>query len=156
MKKTIFTIITVAAVISCSKNLEPDIPDNNLPPDTVVPYYHISLENALESLDAFAASINKTKSASDEIRITDVIRLRKLPEAYVKSDEDTDTSTLLYIVNFEDDAGYAVLAADSRLPVDIYAVTEKGRADGVQSAEPDIHILLQHPHFHRLAGRLIA
>ena len=129
MKKTIFTIITVAAVISCSKNLEPDIPDNNLPPDTVVPYYHISLENALESLDAFAASINKTKSASDEIRITDVIRLRKLPEAYVKSDEDTDTSTLLYIVNFEDDAGYAVLAADSRLPVDIYAVTEKGRAD---------------------------
>ena len=130
MKKILFTTITMAIVLSCSKTLEPDITDNDArPSDTAVPHYNITLETALQSLDGFFASINEDKSVPDEINIAEVIRLNRSPWTTVKSDEDTDTSALLYIVNFENDAGYAVLAADSRLPTDIYALTENGRAD---------------------------
>lgn len=131
MKKTFFIILSFAVAISCSETLRPDF-DNigiNQQQEISAPDYHIGLETALESLDEFFDAMDGTKSTSDRIRIADVIRLGRQPGTTVKSTESTDTSTILYVVNFEDDAGYAVLAADSRLPVDIYAVTEKGRAD---------------------------
>ena len=131
MKKTFFIILSFAVAISCSEALRPDF-DNigiNQQQEISAPDYHIGLETALESLDEFFDAMDGTKSTSDRIRIADVIRLGRQPGTTVKSTESTDTSTILYVVNFEDDAGYAVLAADSRLPVDIYAVTEKGRAD---------------------------
>lgn len=131
MKKTFFIILSFAIAISCSETLRPDF-DNigiNQQQEISAPDYHIGLETALESLDEFFDAMDGTKSTSDRIRIADVIRLGRQPGTTVKSTESTDTSTILYVVNFEDDAGYAVLAADSRLPVDIYAVTEKGRAD---------------------------
>lgn len=132
MKKTFFIILSFAAAISCSETLRPDS-DNNVAisrqQETSTPNYHIGLETALESLDEFIATMDGTKSNSDRIRIADVLRFGRHPGTTVKSTESTDTSTILYVVNFEDDAGYAVLAADSRLPVDVYAVTEKGRVD---------------------------
>lgn len=131
MKKTFFIILSFAVAISCSEALRPDF-DNigiNQQQEISAPDYHIGLETALESLDEFFDAMDGTKSTSDRIRIADVIRLGRQPGTTVKSTESTDTSTILYVVNFKDDAGYAVLAADSRLPVDIYAVTEKGRAD---------------------------
>ena len=131
MKKTFFIILSFAVAISCSEALRPDF-DNigiNQQQEISAPDYHIGLETALESLDEFFDAMDGTKSTSDRIRIADVIRLGRQPGTTVKSTESTDTPCILYVVNFEDDAGYAVLAADSRLPVDIYAVTEKGRAD---------------------------
>lgn len=131
MKKTFFIILSFATAISCSETLRPDS-DNiriNQQQEISVPDYHIGLENALESLDGFIAAIDGTKSGTLESRIANIIRLGRQPGAVLKSEDDTDTSTLLYIVNFKDSAGYAVLAADSRLPTDIYALTETGNAD---------------------------
>lgn len=131
MKKTFFIILSFAVAISCSETLRPDS-DNiriNQQQEISAPDYHIGLENALESLDGFIAAIDGTKSGTLESRIANIIRLGRQPGAVLKSEDDTDTSTLLYIVNFKDSAGYAVLAADSRLPTDIYALTEAGNAD---------------------------
>ena len=131
MKKPFFIILSFVVAISCSETLRPDSDNVGIcrQQEISAPDYHISLETALESLDGFFDAMDGTKSTSDRIRIADTIRLGRQPGTTVKSIESTDTSTILYVVNFEDDAGYAVLAADSRLPVDIYAVTEKGRAD---------------------------
>lgn len=131
MKKTFFIILSFAVAISCSETLRPDS-DNiriNQQQEISAPDYYIGLENALESLDGFIAAIDGTKSGTLESRIANIIRLGRQPGAVLKSEDDTDTSTLLYIVNFKDSAGYAVLAADSRLPTDIYALTETGNAD---------------------------
>lgn len=131
MKKTFFIILSFAVAISCSETLRLDS-DNiriNQQQEISAPDYHIGLENALESLDGFIAAIDGTKSGTLESRIANIIRLGRQPGAVLKSEDDTDTSTLLYIVNFKDSAGYAVLAADSRLPTDIYALTETGNAD---------------------------
>ena len=149
MKKTFFIILSFAVAISCSETLRPDS-DNigiNQQQEISVPDYHIGLENALESLDGFIAAINGTKSGTLESRIANIIRLGRQPGAVLKSEDDTDMSTLLYIVNFKDSAGYAVLAADSRLPTDIYALTEAGNADeedflsGQDGAEEDFNPL---------------
>ena len=144
MKKPFFIILSFVVAISCSETLRPDSDNVGIcrQQEISAPDYHISLETALESLDGFFDAMDGTKSTSDRIRIADTIRLGRQPGTTVKSIESTDTSTILYVVNFEDDAGYAVLAADSRLPVDIYAVTEKGRADVAQ----DRH---RSDHFHR-------
>lgn len=149
MKKTFFIILSFAVAISCSETLRPDS-DNigiNQQQEISVPDYHIGLENALESLDGFIAAIDGTKSGTLESRIANIIRLGRQPGAVLKSEDDTDMSTLLYIVNFKDSAGYAVLAADSRLPTDIYALTEAGNADeedflsGQDGAEEDFNPL---------------
>ena len=135
MKKPFFIILSFVVAISCSETLRPDSDNVGIcrQQEISAPDYHI----ALESLDGFFDAMDGTKSTSDRIRIADTIRLGRQPGTTVKSIESTDTSTILYVVNFEDDAGYAVLAADSRLPVDIYAVTEKGRADGDSSPRTD-------------------
>ena len=122
MKKPFFIILSFVVAISCSETLRPDSDNVGIcrQQEISAPDYHISLETALESLDGFFDAMDGTKSTSDRIRIADTIRLGRQPGTTVKSIESTDTSTILYVVNFEDDAGYAVLAADSRLPVDIY------------------------------------
>lgn len=149
MKTTFFIILSFAVAISCSETLRPDS-DNiriNQQQEISAPDYHIGLENALESLDGFIAAIDGTKSGTLESRIANIIRLGRQPGAVLKSEDDTDMSTLLYIVNFKDSAGYAVLAADSRLPTDIYALTEAGNADeedflsGQDGAEEDFNPL---------------
>lgn len=44
-----------------------------------------------------------------------------------KSGETEDAAdTMMYVVNFDNDEGYAVLAADSRMPADVLCITEKG------------------------------
>ena len=122
MKKTIFTIITVAAVISCSKNLEPDIPDDNQQSIETIINSTYSVDEALANLNSFYESCGfMTKSPAT---INEIIAISNYPTAETKSTNSTDS--LLYIVNYAGNNGFAVLAADRRIPTDILAVGEYG------------------------------
>lgn len=122
MKKTIFSIITVAAVISCSKNLEPDIPDDNQQPIETIINSTYSVDEALANLNSFYESCGfMTKSPAT---INEIIAISNYPTAETKSTNSTDS--LLYIVNYAGNNGFAVLAADRRIPTDILAVGEYG------------------------------
>lgn len=114
MKKTIFTIITVAAVISCSKNLEPDIPDDNQQSIETIINSTYSVDEALANLNSFYESCGfMTKSPAT---INEIIAISNYPTAETKSTNSTDS--LLYIVNYAGNNGFAVLAADRRIPTD--------------------------------------
>ncbi len=46
-----------------------------------------------------------------------------------RSSEDIDCQNILYVANFEDEQGYAILAADDRIETPILAITDSGYLD---------------------------
>lgn len=104
----------------------------------------IPKEHAIKSLNAFLNRVGqKTRAKDIDLLKIEVISSRSI----TRSNGDTlpIVDSLLYIVNFEDNSGYAILSADQRLGTPIIAVTETGSIDtqsfdlgGLHSYEDDI------------------
>ena len=124
MKKPIIYMaaLTAMAAASCtaietnSQNRDDDAITQT---ENESPYY-ISLEQALISLDEFFQ--NTTKS-SRSYTISDAFTVNNPSSTKLSAEENP---TLLHIVNFEGEEGYAILSADIRIPSTVLAVTEKG------------------------------
>ena len=90
----------------------------------------IPIEQALKSLRNFMATTNvKTRSASSDIRIAKImpVGLRKKPITRSEETEDEmDAEDLIYVADFEDMEGFAILAADDRVRDEVLAVAEEG------------------------------
>lgn len=86
--------------------------------------YTISIENAIDYLNAYMCNeSNCTRGRKIDIKDISVIKY-----ANQSTRADLNCDTLLYIVNFEENRGYAVLSADSRIPERIIAVVDSGNA----------------------------
>lgn len=86
--------------------------------------YFVSLEEALKSLEPIYESISATRSESEsmpsvrsvEYLMGDIVRTRTTDEV---------VNPMFYVVNFENDKGFAILSSDKRaLPV--YAFSDEG------------------------------
>ncbi len=129
MKTFHFTLLICSVVLAaCSKDL-------NLTEDILsvtTSNYSIPLEDALKSLQAYLDSENDlmTKSESQEgvkSRIISDVHTIRLTAVNTKgTDLPVDCDSLLYLVNFQNDEGFAILAADKRISDDVIAVTESG------------------------------
>ena len=89
----------------------------------------ISQEQALASLQAFLASFDDetTRSVMTRRKIKDVFSVEFHKDVTRGDQSDTvDCDNLLYVANFEDGQGYAILAADDRVQDEVLAVVEKG------------------------------
>ena len=93
----------------------------------------IPLDKALANLDRQIEAIfgPETKASSKAYDMSSVVTAggRDIlgPSTRSASGQNGLPDTLIYIVNFENDNGYAILSADARLDEDIYCITEKGR-----------------------------
>ncbi|HJB43312.1 MAG TPA: C10 family peptidase [Candidatus Coprenecus merdipullorum] len=86
----------------------------------------IELEDAINTLMNFMNSdLTKVDDAGFAKEIENVICVTN-PNVILTKSSDTQNPYLLYIANFKNDSGFAILSADDRLPVDIYAVADKG------------------------------
>ena len=109
-------------LFSCSQeNPVSEIPDQE---PLVRSRYHITQEQALNHLYAFLDETEPPQSRSGERRRVKAVEAVSAPQELTRS-LSYDAQDLLYIVHFEDEAGYAVLAADNRLEM-ILAVTDAG------------------------------
>ena len=136
MKKTFLFVLALACLVSCTlgeKDFGVESPSSGAAP---VQRTKVSYQDAL-------ASLASTLEAIGTPEYTSKLALARRPQ-YVtashamspslltKSATDTTgavvngTDTLYYLVNFGTDEGYAILAADSRLPQRVLAVTERG------------------------------
>lgn len=102
--------------------------------DKTIPSYHIPREKALAELNSFLADVdaNNTTRGGKIRQIKDVTPILgdKFQNATRVSEDEAAAAidTLLYLVNFEDEEGYAVLsAADFLAP--IIAVMDQGSID---------------------------
>ena len=102
--------------------------------DKTIPSYHVPREKALAELNSFLADVdaNNTTRGGKIRQIKDVTPILgdKFQNATRVSEDEAAAAidTLLYLVNFEDEEGYAVLsAADFLAP--IIAVMDQGSID---------------------------
>ncbi len=107
----------ILCILSCTKNAALQQESAH-----TINSHTIPVAQAIENLNRFLESENnfRTKLSAD-------YSIEVIPSSCIgtKSTESYCDS-LLYIINFSDDNGYAVLAADDRISSSVIAVTEKG------------------------------
>ena len=84
----------------------------------------------LEAIDAPAEDGAATRSGGvRRVKSVTTVSPEVLNPGGTRSEATADVEELLYIVNFENEAGYAILGADDRLEP-VYAVVDEGSHDG--------------------------
>ena len=125
MRKLLLSLAVVAvAATSCQK----DVVDNNTPMENItieesVSPYAVSEEEALARLDAELATLygEDTRASQRQVRSIHSVKLNDIAPA--TRSNDINVENLLYIVEFENNQGSAILGADERVD-DVFAVLE--------------------------------
>ena len=90
----------------------------------------IPLEQALTSLHNFmnAPTESGTRAAKDNRRIGDVFAIKYYNNVLTRATHELnpDIDNLLYVANFENEQGFAVLAADDRINAEVLALADSG------------------------------
>lgn len=124
MKKFYFVLAMVAvAVTSCQKDVVyNDIPSQNTTIEESVSSYAISEEEAIKRLEAELTVLygEDTRACQRKISKIEPVRFDN-----VSMTRSSDIENLLYIVEFEDGEGSAIIGADERVE-DVFAVLEEG------------------------------
>lgn len=123
---TIILFVILLLALACNKT--------NITPTSITSTvnHHIELETALNYLDSFLAEMNNaTKSNGIErtysIDNIDVVGNKILSNATKSTDKISNLpEEMLYLINFDDNLGSAVLAADDRIGDVVLCVTENG------------------------------
>ncbi|HJI20134.1 MAG: Spi family protease inhibitor [Alistipes sp.] len=122
MKKHL-SLLAVAGLlfVQCSQPDPAEVPDPTLPTVPAVATFGITPEDAaaeaLAARDAIAPATRAKRIAVSSILRHDV-------QTAVRNGQDIDPS--LYVVNFEQESGFAIVAADRRQQATVYAVSDAG------------------------------
>lgn len=119
-KKLLFLAAPLSAIAgACSSDsfTEPQTPNAN---DSHLPCHRVTLRNAISNAEKYLEIIEGYQTRGSRIPSSvQIIGSKIHTRAADKSD------TLLYIVNFSNDSGFAVLGADDRM-MPVYAISESG------------------------------
>ena len=122
MKRLLQLLIAATAAImaGCSSDNLPDL-QNAREKDPILAPHRVSLNEALNHADRYLEAIEGVRTRHARIPASVEILGGNIP---TRSSQSSDT--LLYVVNYANDQGFAVLAADDRL-MPVYAISETGR-----------------------------
>lgn len=134
---------TAAWLLAACTQIADDTAYPALNPSPADPYA-ISVDEAIANMQEVLALIDGDQTrGSVGRRIREVKTLRN-PSARSETRGTAASSpgNMLHIVNFEDDAGFAVLSADRRLSDEVIAVTDRGNInmrilDSLCASRPD-------------------
>lgn len=137
MKKLLLLILGIL-VLSCNKQ---DIPNNESTPAKLS--YKISLDSlksqALGLCELFGTS--RTKSQNLSVKNIIPIEMIQVSDNSTKSVNADPTSPKIYVINFDNDAGFAILADDRRIGNNIFAYSENGNLDAT-TINPGVSLFL--------------
>ena len=121
-----FYYLTLLLLCSCVKDLEmiPEIQNENQSDQLTNCIEVIPVEEALQTLDKFLSENDMIQTKSGYTRSYDQVSTYFRKGILTKSGSDENLPTA-YVVNFENDEGFAVLGANNVVP-DVIAVTESG------------------------------
>lgn len=122
MKNLISTLVLLMLVVTACSTEEPvevSVKDAAQPLNT----FKVPLNRALEQANVFMSRIEKpaTRGTSRSVESVSVITEGALTRS-------ASQDTLLYVVNYNDNLGFAILGADMRLP-SVYAISDEGNLD---------------------------
>ena len=123
----LFLLLAAGLFLASCSEPQPDEFPNPDPPPTVG-RHAVPIDQALGELDDLLGVIDGQGTRAGGVRTVaqvQTLHAQALPLTRSASEPGEQPENLLYVVNFEDDAGYAVLGADDRLPA-VLAVTDEG------------------------------
>lgn len=134
MKRFLFAGIVLISLLvsSCSNELILPSAQEVETQETAKISYRIPLSTALESLNQFVNSTERLSTRGNGELEIDTVFPVVVPKKLTRSELPTDswgTDTIMYAVNYTDERGYSLLAADTRIPCDIICVVEDGYID---------------------------
>lgn len=134
MKKLILNVatgcMTAMLLFSCTQE---EIESSQLTNTDTNPHFstQISEEEALSNLKAFMKGDN-TRS-DDNREVESIYPVKYIPQNTRSNTTPSDTAALVYIANFKNEEGYAILAADQSMPNSIIAIIDEGTLDEKQA-----------------------
>jgi hypothetical protein len=118
MKKILFFIFAALAFVACEKDYQSVIEKSDL--ETVVHNNKVSLKQALLYAENSINGINPTtRSAERKVKSTELY----VAKPATRSAEDVEVS--FYLINYEDNEGFAMVSTDSRA-TPVYAYSDEG------------------------------
>ena len=126
MKKILHLSLVAAVMLlvwSCANDALVQVPDEPCTTNAPANPYRVSLKEALATADLFLDELDggKTRKSRQPRSIEYFVQ-----DALTRSGSDADT--LLYIVNYADDEGFAILGADRRVKP-VYGFSNEGNLD---------------------------
>ena len=126
MKKSLCAIMAALLLLSCQ---EEDLCTSPTPIEKPIAEqtFTIPVDSALANLAAFMADeeTSTTRSAAARV-VSSVIPIKYSSKMTRSTGANVDCENLLYVANFENEQGYAILAADTRIGDEILAVVDEG------------------------------
>jgi len=120
MKKKLISYAAVALVLTACSSEEPITPPNQVNDAMGANPYRVSLTDALKNADALLGELGEDEVTRSIERKVESVEYYSRPGT-----RSLGGDTLLYLVNYADDTGFALLSADSRLRP-IYAISDEG------------------------------
>lgn len=139
-KTSVFWVVVILLLCGCSNGEEGAADTNGISNLTNGQSTHVTVEQATESLLAFMSELDGETRSMKKREITEVFTLGGFNETRaIGSSEDTP---LVYLFNFADDRGYALMSGDTRVG-DVLAFVEKGNLDPQEGTDnPGLAIFL--------------
>lgn len=135
MKKTLFSMLLTLLFVSCSS--EDAFLMKETEPQPSTDSYKVSVEDAVRRARQAVSECGSVATRSGAKARVDVIR----SGALTRSEAGTP-DTLLYVVNFEGNAGFAVIGADTRaLP--LYAVSDSGELNITENSPEALKLVME-------------
>ena len=120
MNKKFLTFVAVALMLAACSSEEPMTPPTVENDAMGANPYRVSLTDALKNADALLGELGEGETTRSAERKVESVEYYSRPGTRALGGD-----TLLYLVNYADDAGFALLSADSRLRP-IYAISDEG------------------------------
>ncbi|MBR4887009.1 MAG: C10 family peptidase [Muribaculaceae bacterium] len=120
MNKKLISFAAVALVLTACSSEEPITPPMTKNDAVGANPYRVSLTDALKNADALLGELGEGEATRSTERKVESVEYYSRPGTRALGGD-----TLLYLVNYADDAGFALLSADSRLRP-IYAISDEG------------------------------
>lgn len=127
MKKILYALILAHFMMSCQdvSELADDTNRSNEAP--VENEYVISVDSALAYLESFMTESEDLTTRSSSPRVVRSIMPIKYSVTTRANQDSLDCENLLYVANFEQGQGYAILAGDTRIGEKVIAIADEGQ-----------------------------
>jgi len=130
MKTLTFLLSFSLLFLSCAENVDIDVKDISPTTKGQENYFAISKDSALSNLYSFLDDVETASTRTSQKNIVSSITPIKYRSIKTRNATyDIDCDNILYIANFEDESGYAILAGDKRITEKVLVITDDGSLD---------------------------
>jgi len=132
VRKVAISILLTISLLSCENRIiNDDSAAEFQQRESSVSSFVVPQEKAIADLQEVLSAIDKNAlglraGRQREIRNIEVVTAERAKRNSGLRSALNPADTLVYVVNFANDAGYAVLAADARIPASVLVVTDNG------------------------------